>query len=278
MSTSRGEVYINGKRSEKVELSFPWFKKPQTNVFESLIAFEDGIFCLEEHLTRLFESAKTIGFQTKQTKDEIRQQILSASQQSTLAKPIFLRVALQAEDTIVVVTKRSHAQQLYETGVSLKTSVVPRHLVNAHPPEAKTGQCMNGILAQLDPTAQDAFETLHLDREGFVKEARVWNIFILKSGVLRTPETQGILDGVTRRFVIKCAFEEQIDVQETPLTRHDVWNADEVFLTNTSGGIIPVRSLDGRLIGRSVPGERTRQLTKRFLSELKKEVKRRATC
>src|SRR5207237_1009643 len=126
----------------------------------------------------------------------------------------------------------------------LRTSNVRRSLSHASPPQAKTSAYQNALLATLEPSP--GYEWVFLDQSGFVTEVRIGNLFIIKGKMLATPPTTGILNGVTRRFVIELALQAGLKVREVPLTRHEIYNADEAFLTNTSWEILPVRELDGR--------------------------------
>lgn len=116
------------------------------------------------------------------------------------------------------------------------------------------------------------FDAIFLDSNGYVTEGTIWNIFMAKESKLFTPGCE-ILNGVTRQFVIECAEKENLATLEVNLTRHDFWNADEAFLTNTSGEIVPIHSLDGRRIGNQIPGRMTKKLMVRFRQELEKELK-----
>ena len=155
--------------------------------------------------------------------------------------------------------------------MDLKSPVTRRSHVNAVPPTVKTNAFLNGVLSVLEAECEEPFDHVFLDAQGYLTEGTVWNVFMIKDKVLYTPGT-GILDGVTRRFVIECAGKEHLPVQQTFLTRHDFWNAHEAFITNTSGEIVPVRSLDSRTIGTRIPGLRTLQLMTRFQKELKREL------
>ncbi len=265
------QVFSNGKILAQENISAAFLDENEINVFETMLAQNGKIFLLDDHLKRLFESAKTTGVRAPsefEIKKELEEVVSKISKERSC-----IRVTLFREQVVTFVFKRAHQTDIYKKGVVLKTSAVKRSSSESMRPEAKTGQFLNGILADLDPQARDSFETLFLDREGYIKEARIWNIFIVKKGSLKTPIPSGILDGVTRRFVIKCTFQEQIGVLETSLTRHDVWNAEEAFLTNTSGGIVPILSLDGRLIGTKIPGMVTERLSRRFETELNRELK-----
>ena len=242
------------------------------SVFESMIAFGKCVFRLDDHLDRLFQSAKTAGIQIKKNKEQVRKELLGVLNEHSREKEICVRLTILQNQTLIFLSESSWPKEIYQKGVDLVTTTVRRNHSNAIPPEAKTGEFLNGVLAILDPPAHDAFETLFLDQNGYVKEARVWNFFIVAKGVLCTPPTDGILDGVTRRFVIECARKERFRVEEKQVTRHEIWNADEAFITNTSGKIVPVRSLDQRIIGSKMPGLVTQKLMERFEIELKNEI------
>ncbi len=128
----------------------------------------------------------------------------------------------------------------------------------AAPPQAKTTDYLNALMATLDPSP--GYEWVFLDRDGFVTEVRIGNLFIVKDGRLFTPPLTGILNGVTRRFVLECASLAGLETRERPLSRHEVYNADEAFLTNTSWEILPVREMDGRSTGKQIPGKITCRL------------------
>jgi branched-chain amino acid aminotransferase len=220
---------------------------------------------LDEHLARLFESAKTSGLQIKKTASELKREIRLCARRHS-EENLFLRLGVDDSDSFIFVLKRERPASIYQIGVRLKTSVTRRNHVNASPPEVKSNDFFNNVLANLDKE-ENIFDVLFLDSKGYVAESTIWNFFIVKDGKLLTPYV-GILSGVTREFVLECAEKERFPVIETFITRHDFWNADEAFLTNTSGEIVPVNTLDGRKIGHEIPGKITRKLMKRFQKEL----------
>jgi branched-chain amino acid aminotransferase len=270
-------LLINGKE-KKMDEAFNLPQESEISVFESIKCYSGIPFRLEEHLDRLYESAKTVGLAMKRSRAQFKKEIL------TSVKPYrkedkFVRIAYDGRASYVLVLDRRRSPQIYEQGVDLVTSVTRRHFAKAVPSEIKTSAFFNCVLGTLDFVSNTQgqvgskapFETIFLDADGYVTEAASWNIFIVKLGTILTPEV-GILRGVTRQFVIKCAALEHLPVHETNLMRHDVWNADEVFITNTSGEIVPVKLLDSRKIGTCVPGEITKRLHKRFRREVKKEL------
>ena len=274
MDLSETLVFLDGQKTKDPHLLVSKLRENETNVFETMRVYRLKIFRLDKHLDRLFASAKTIGISIPKTRESIKKELVSILRQIKNKREIFLRLMVMRGRTFVFVFHRSYPDRIYEEGVDLNTTVVKRNFSNAAPPEAKTGEFLSGILSVLDPSADGIFENLFLDRWGYLREARTANFFIVKNRCLKTPDATGILDGVTRRFVIECATKEEIGVVETVLTRHDVWNADEAFLTNTSGGLVPVRSLDGRQIGMRAPGPVTVELTRRFQIEYELEIQK----
>jgi len=243
--------------------------------FESLRTYDGSIWALHEHVKRLQESASTCGHRLKTSLKsmiaELKEAVDVYYEQSGSGKKedIFVRLSLWKDERIIFIGKRRHAVALYAQGVCLKTSPVKRTLSSAEPAEIKTSAYQNAVLASIEPSQKDTYEWLFLDQEGYVTEVRIGNLFIIKDRILITPIPVGILNGVTRKFVLKCAKEARFKAQESRLMRHDVYNADEAFLTNTSWEILPVKSLDGRKIGKKVPGDITLQLQRKFHNNIR---------
>ena len=155
--------------------------------------------------------------------------------------------------------------ELYENGLEIVTASTIRNHPNALNPRIKSLNYLNNILAKIEAIRAGCLEAIMLNINGEVAECTGDNIFLVKHGVLRTPPLHaGILEGVTRNAVIELAQAASIPVQEMALTRHDVYAADECFLTGTAAEVIPVVKCDGRLIGTGKPGPITRQLRERF--------------
>jgi branched-chain amino acid aminotransferase len=269
-------LFSGGKELKDAALLQDFANGGEIGVFESLRTYRGKIFRLEEHLKRFMESARTVGLGSEISKEKIRKELVSAFDAFLKQGPepdedFFIRITWWKEKTVVMIGQRKHKASLYEEGIALITSPVKRSLTHAAPAEVKTSAYHNAVLASLEP--QSAYEYLFLDRNGFVTEVRIGNFFIIKDGVLLTPPNLGILNGVTRRFVIECAHQLGIPVQETLITRHEVYNADEAFLTNTSWEILPVRELDSRKIGRKIPGPLTSKLHQTFKQKALQECR-----
>ncbi len=286
------KIYSSGEevRGERVAA---FLSGEGAGVFETLRAYDGKIFRLEEHLGRLQESAKTVGYQPVPALKEL-QRALKVSVRQYGAKECFVRLTLWEGQTFVIVGHRAHPHEIYEKGVALKTASFLRGGPNTFPWQAKASAYQQAILASTEPHSEKIYEWLFLDSQGFLTESRIGNFFIVKyplqrptrepgmraghwkgeSGetTLLTPPEHLILNGVTRRFVIKCALEIGIRVRETPLTRHEFFNADEAFLSNTSWEVLPVRELDGRVIGPGQPGPVTLKLHRHFKRRVHQDV------
>ena len=158
-----------------------------------------------------------------------------------------------------------YPKELYEKGLEIVTVSVQRNHPAALSPRIKSLNYLNNILAKIEGLQAGCIEALMLNHKGEVAECTGDNIFLVRHGVLQTPPLEaGILEGVTRDAVIEVAREAGIEVREMPLTKHDVYIADECFLTGTAAEIIPVVRVDSRTIGTGKPGPMTRDLEKRF--------------
>jgi len=287
MPKMKNVYFLNGKAVEpKAALDF--INPTAAGIFETFRIYNGKVFRLEEHLERLAESAQTVGLfprlsstasrgrkkeagaWLKHVRREIQLAVKGFGKPEAVARVTWVEAGL-----IVMMGERRAPPELYKTGIALQTSPVRRSLSHAAPPEAKSTDYMNALMATLEPRPEDVYEWIFLDQQGFVTEVRIGNIFIIdsigKKKRLRTPPLHGILNGVTRRFVIECALLEGLEVREEPLTRHEIYTADESFLTNTSWEVLPVRSLDARLIGREVPGPLTTRLHQSFKKRVQKE-------
>jgi branched-chain amino acid aminotransferase len=306
----RYSIYENGKKVSG-EIPFDLMRTEAAGIFESMRAYNGKIIHEEEHLSRLLASAKTVGYgsnsplknskvnwtspgnlQSKKNKcqgwpfPELAklQRELEAALKAFGNKECYVRLTLWEGHSFVILGFREHPKELYEKGVALKTASFPRGGPNSFPWQAKASAYQQAVLASTEPHPDKIYEWVFLDLENFLTETRVGNFFIVKYGASRpgasqkgeamllTPPEHLILNGVTRRFVIKCALELGMQVREVPLTRHEFFNADEAFLCNTSWEILPVRELDGRVIGAGKPGPVTLKLHRYFKRRIQQDV------
>ena len=286
-------LYSNGKKvAERVLLDRLIAEGPGTQdffrlgIFESMRTYDKKLFRPGEHIQRFRESARTAGaaaaaWPVSKINGELSRALKAYYRENPDAGDVFVRLTAWGEEIFVFIGRRTHPPHLYEQGVRLQTSPVKRTLARAEPPEVKTSQYMNAVWGALEVTGGAVYERLFLDPQGFVTEVSIGNFFIVRYGSgfgkqirgkrvstcrgaeILTP-ARGILHGVTRRFVIESAHQMGASVRETLLTRHDVYNADEAFLTNTSWEVLPVSELDCRRVGKAVPGPVTKALQRCF--------------
>lgn len=264
-------ILWNGERVKEEELVSCGLICDSVSVFESMRAYGGVIFKLEEHLGRLFESAKSVGVSIDWSFRKLKGNLEEALRSSG-RKDAFIRLSAGAGNVFIIVREpRTYRPEIYRKGVSVSVTSVLKNYSQAFMPEAKSSNFLNSILGHLDPAAGRDFETLFLDRDGYLKEGRVSNLFIIRRGVLATPSS-GILCGITRNFVLECARSLGLASSETPFTRHDLYSSEEAFLTNTSAEIVPIREADKRVIGDGAPGIWTKRLMNKFKEGVKKYI------
>jgi branched-chain amino acid aminotransferase len=158
-----------------------------------------------------------------------------------------------------------YPKEMYERGLEIITASTIRNHSAALSPRIKSLNYLNNIMAKIEGLQAGCVEALMLNHKGEVAECTGDNVFIVRKGELLTPPIDaGILEGITRNAVIELAGQMKIPVREIPLTRHDIFIADECFLTGSAAEVIPVVKLDSRVIGDGLPGPLTRKLTERF--------------
>ena len=248
-------------------------------VFEGVRAYkaEQGasIFRLKEHTDRLFRSAHIMNMPVPFDKDTINEAQRAAVRENHLEtayiRPMFFYgsegMGLRADNLKVHVMIAAWSWGSYlgadglEKGIRIKTSSFTRHHVNISMCKAKAnGQYINSMLALQDALSCGYDEALLLDVEGFVAEGSGENIFIIRNGVIYTPELTSALDGITRDTIFQLAADFNIPVKEKRITRDEVYVADEAFFTGTAAEVTPIRELDNRKIGNGGRGPITHKL------------------
>jgi len=234
------------------------------NVFESMRVYRGRIFCLDEHIKRLEESAKSIQIKLAYSREELKRKILEEIKKKKI-RDAYVRLSINGKGKLEIILRppRIYPEEFYKKGVKVITVPTIKESISSTFPQTKTGNFLNGIFAFLEKN--DSFEAILLNRDGFITEGTVSNIFMVKDEILFTsPLYLGILPGITRRLVLKIAESINILVKEAPFTRHELYNAQEVFLTNTSIEIMPVISVDNRIIGQGYPGKTTQLIYEAF--------------
>ncbi|AKJ96074.1 MULTISPECIES: branched-chain amino acid transaminase [Thioalkalivibrio] len=252
-------------------------------VFEGVRAYKTergpAIFRLQDHTRRLFNSAKILGMTLPYTAEVLNDaQIASVRDnglESAYLRPMcFLGsegMGLRADNLLVHAMVAAWHWGSYlgdegiEKGIRIRTSSFSRHHVNVTMCKAKAnGNYMNSMMALQEATRCGYDEAMLLDTEGYVAEGSGENIFIVRDGVLFTPDLTSALDGITRRTVIELAHEEGLDVIEKRITRDEVYIADEAFFTGTAAEVTPIREVDDRPIGSGTRGPITERLQSRY--------------
>ena len=260
---------FNTKNKASLLTTHPWLLAG--GAFETMRSYNGRIFRLDEHLERLYASCKTLSINLNEKPRGIKSLIKKEFAASKL-KDASIRLSIDLDKKIDVIVKKinKYPEEYYKNGVKIATVAVRRNISVALEPRIKSSDFLWGVMAKLEPNKEGIFEQLILNHDGFLSECTVSNIFIVKNNILFTPAlSSGILSGITRQFVINLSDRLRIDTKETLLTRHDLYNADEVFLTNTSIEIMPVVEADKRIIGTGKPGKTTKQLLKMFREETK---------
>jgi branched-chain amino acid aminotransferase len=276
------KVYIDGKLYAKEDAKISVYDHGLLygdGVFEGIRSYRGKVFRLQAHLDRLWFSAKAILLSIPMTKVEMARAI-----EDTLAVngiedgyvrvvitrgsgPLGLDPNLCSNPQVIIITDyiSLYPEELYRKGLEIVTVSVARNHPAALSPRIKSLNYLNNILAKIEGQQAGCIEALMLNHKGEVAECSGDNIFLIRSGELLTPSMEsGILEGITRDAVIEIAQAAGIPVRELPLTKHDVYIADECFLTGTAAEVIPVVKVDSRTIGDGLPGPITRDLMERF--------------
>ena len=253
----------------------------EVSCFETLRAYQGRVFCLREHLGRLGESCRAIRGVMPFSETELAAWLQASLKESGTADAI-LRCSLHWKGerngtvAVLIVPFTSHAAELYKKGVELVTGVPRRASFKAQDPQLKTSQFVSGVLAHLDQGPRRPHEIIFFGQAGTVAEGTVSNLFLVKQKTLLTPSvSSGILKGVTRGIILELTRRRGLPLTETFLTRHDLYNADECFITNTSSEVLPVVSVDARVIGAGVPGPMTRGLAEDFKRRVREALRKK---
>lgn len=276
------KVYISGKLVEKEQATVSVFDHGLLygdGVFEGIRVYGRKVFRLAEHIERLYDCAKSIRLTIPITPAEMAQAVEETVAANGIqdgyvrlmvtrgAGSLGLDIRRTANPQVIVIadTITLYPEEYYEHGLSIITASTMRNHPGALSPRIKSLNYLNNILAKIEATDAGCLEAIMLNHKGEVAECTGDNIFIVHRGVLWTPSTEaGILEGITRNAVIELAREAGIPVREAPMVRHDVYIAEECFLTGTAAEVISVVKVDGREIGNGKPGPVTQDLRQRF--------------
>ena len=280
------QVWINGKFYDKPDAKISVYDHGLLygdGIFEGIRVYGGKVFRHAQHIERLYESAQAIALTIPLTPAEMTKAV-----EDTVAKNAkvdgYIRLIVtrgagslgldprKCEPVVIVIVDdiSLYPKELYENGLEIITSSYTRPHSNALSPRVKSLNYLNNILAKIEAIRAGCLEAIMLNQAGEVAECTGDNIFVLKHGVLKTPPPEaGILQGITRDFVLELAAKIGIPAKECTLTRHDVYTADEVFLTGTAAEVIAVTKVDGRVIGEGKQGPLTRKLRDAFTTAVR---------
>ncbi len=276
------KVYIDGQLLDKNDAKISVFDHGLLygdGVFEGIRFYAGNVFRLDEHIRRLYDSARAIALRIPIEPDAITLAVLETIRANGLRDgyvrlvvtrgmgDLGLNPRLCPEPTVIIIASgiTLYPKEKYENGLSIVTCATRRIPHGALSPMVKSLNYLNNIMAKLEALNAGAGEGLMLNEQGFVAECTGDNIFLVRDGCLRTPPiSSGALAGVTRAVVFEIAAELGIPISEPDITRYDLFTADECFLTGTAAEVIPAVELDGRPIATGQPGPITRKIMERF--------------
>jgi branched-chain amino acid aminotransferase len=276
------KIYIDGKFYSEANAKISVFDHGLLygdGIFEGLRFYNGRVFRLEEHLERLWDSARSICLEIPMTHEEMTEALLETIRQNHLHDG-YIRLlvtrgignlGLNPEQCkspsviIIAATIALYHEDFYRKGLSIVTCATRRSNPASLNPAVKSLNYLNNVMARIEANLAGADEALMLNDAGNVAECTADNVFIIKRDQIFTPPiTAGALRGITRSIVFEIAAEFGLSVVEADFTRHDVFVADECFLTGTAAEIVPVVKADGRLIGNGKPGPITKRIIARF--------------
>ena len=276
------KIYLNGKLVDSSQAKVSVYDHGLLygdGVFEGIRSYNGLVFKLKEHIDRLYESAHTLLLKIPLKKEEMIQAVVATLRANRL-KDAYIRLVVTRGvgdlgldprkcngATLFIIADKIvlYPAHIYREGMEIITVPTPRNVPEALNPQIKSLNYLNNILAKIEAINGGVEEALMLSAHGYVAECTGDNIFVLRKGILLTPPPYaGILKGITRASVMELAGRARIPVREEMLTRHDLYNGQECFVTGTAAEIAPIVKIDGRTIGSGTPGPTTLRLMRDF--------------
>jgi branched-chain amino acid aminotransferase len=282
-------IYLDGKFVPEADAKVSVFDHGLLygdGIFEGIRFYNGRVFRLEEHLERLWDSARSICLEIPVGRGEMTEALLETIRQNGLREGYIRLIVTRGVGNlglnpaqckrpsiiIIATTIALYSKEVCETGLTVVTCATRRTSPAALNPAVKSLNYLNNVMARIEANLAGADEALMLNEAGNVAECTADNVFIIKRGNIFTPPiAAGALRGITRSVVFDIAAELGLKITETDITRHDVFVADECFLTGTAAEVIPVVKADGRMIGNGKPGSITTRMIGRF-RELTRET------
>jgi branched-chain amino acid aminotransferase len=275
-------IYLNGKLVPEAEATVSVFDHGLLygdGVFEGIRTYNNRVFLLRDHIARLYRSAQAIALTIPMSQEEMRRAVLATCKANDCRNGYIRLVVTRGvgnlglnpfscktpQVIIIASTIQLYPQEFYEQGLRIITVPTQRNHPEALSPNVKSLNYLNNIMAKVEAINSGVQEAVMVNHLGLVAEATGDNIFTLNGKILATPPSWcGCLIGITRDAVMKVAAADGFTVRETPLTRYDLYTADEIFLTGSAAEIVPVVEIDKRTIGTGAPGAGTKKLIQLF--------------
>ena len=276
------KIFLNDKLVDESEAKISVFDHGLLygdGVFEGIRVYNGKVFELEAHIQRLFESAHSIRLKIPQDQEALAENVRMTVKANDISDGYVRLIVTRGEGTlglnpltcktpqiiIIAASIQLYPQELYDTGLKVISANTMRNHPLAVSPQIKSLNYLNNILAKLEALDRDMLEAIMYNHMGFVAEGTGDNVFMVKNGQIFTPpHSAGSLAGITQKVVIQLARDSGYELIERNLTRYDLYEADEIFLTGTAAEVIGVVDLDGRTIGTGKPGPITRELREKF--------------
>jgi branched-chain amino acid aminotransferase len=282
------KIYMNGKLVEKQDARVSVFDHGflyGDGAFEGIRSYNCRVFRLNKHIDRLYETMHTLMIDPRMTKKAMSDAVVSTLKANKIKDGYIRLIVSRGEgdlgldprkcfgkpNVIIIADKISlYPAELYQKGMDIITVPTVKNHPNALNPQLKSLNYLNNILAKMEATHCGYNEAIMLEENGYIGECTGDNVFIYKDGVLSTPHL-GRLKGITAGAILELALKMKIKAFEGYITRHEVYNAEECFLTGTGAELIPIVKVDGRVIGQGYPGLVTKKLWSAFHQLTKKD-------
>ncbi|MBI4683085.1 MAG: aminotransferase class IV [Nitrospirae bacterium] len=288
-------IYLNGRiisRDKAVISVFDHGFLYGDGIYETLRAYNGVVFKFDEHIERLFRSAFLIGLNIPMPPDAIKKAVYKTIEANRLkeaviritisrgAGPIGLDPDLCPKPTFVIFASKfkEYPEQYFKKGVKIAIADTRRNYRKAIDPQIKSLNFLNNILAKIEAKKRNAYEAIMLNYRGHIAEGTITNIFFVRNAVLCTPSLSvGILDGITRRIILDAAGELKIKTREGRFKPEDIFEAQEVFISNTTMEVMPVAEINDT-IKFTGPGKITMMLRQKYKKKIKSYIKGRDEC
>ena len=285
------DIYIDGEYFDKKNAKISVFDHGLLygdGIFEGIRFYEGRVFKLKEHIQRLFISAKAILLEIEMTQDEMEEAVCETIRKNGLTDGYVRLLVTRGvgtlglspfacdKSTIIIIADSIslYPDEKYKEGLKLITCSTRRTAPAALSPSVKSLNYLNNVMAKVEAIFADAEEGLMLNEQGFVAECTGDNIFVVRDGKIKTPPSSaGALPGITREVIFQIAENLEVGIEESQMTRYDIYAADECFLTGTAAEVIAAVSLDRRLIGNGKPGPITEKFIESFRNIVGQEGK-----